>query len=213
MRHSGSIIRLTLLFILSICLISLPIPSGALAEGFQITPFLGYRVGGHFEDAGTGVELDLDEAETYGIILDKDIGPGKQYEFFYSFQPSRLTAGGIVTPGVLTDVDVEYFHIGGRNYWDQGAIRTFAVGSIGATHFDPHASNLSSETRFSIGLGGGVEVDASERIAIRLEGRGFATFLDSEGAIFCDSSSGCVVLVASDLLWQFEVGVGVTLKF
>jgi opacity protein-like surface antigen len=188
-------------------------PATTLAEGFQITPFLGYRMGGHFEDAGTGVELDLDEAETYGIVLGKDIGPGKQYEFFYSFQPSRLTAGGIVTPGVLADVDVEYFHIGGRNYWENGAMRPFVTGGLGATPFDPQSSSLGSETRFSISLGGGVEIGAGERIGIRLEGRGFATFLDSEGAVFCDSSGGCVVLVASDLLWQFEVGAGVTFKF
>ena len=87
------------------------------------------------------------------------------------------------------------------------------TGSVGVTHFDPNSSNLGSETRFSIGLGGGVELAASERVGIRLEGRGFATFLDSEGAVFCDSSSGCVVFVASDILWQFEVGAGVSFKF
>ena len=211
-KRSYRLLLTTSLF-LSAFLLFTQAPVSALAEGFQITPFLGYRIGGDFEDGGTGVELTLAEEETYGIILNKDIGPGKQYEFFYSFQPSRLTAGGIVTPGVLADVDVEYFHIGGRNYWDKGAVRTFVSGGLGATHFDPNASNLGSETRFSIGLGGGVELGASERIAIRLEGRGFATFLDSEGAVFCDSSGGCVVLVASDLLWQFEVGAGVTFKF
>lgn len=188
-------------------------PADILAESFQLTPFMGYRVGGRFEDAGTGVELDLAEEETYGIIIDKDIDPGKQYEFFYSFQPSKLKTGGAFTPGVLADVDVEYFHIGGRNYWDKGATRTFVVGTVGATHFDPHSSSLSSETRFSISLGGGVEVGTSERIAVRLEARGFATFLDSEGAIFCDSTSGCTVLVTSDLLLQFEVGAGVSFKF
>jgi len=205
-------LQITSLFLLTYLLLLL-VPISTLAEGFQITPFLGYRIGGDFEDGGTGVELSLAEEETYGIILNKDIGPGKQYEFFYSFQPSRLTAGGIVTPGVLADVDVEYFHIGGRNYWDKGAVRTFVVGSVGATHFDPNAPNLGSETRFSIGLGGGVELGGESRIGFRLEGRGFATFLDSEGAVFCDSSGGCVVLVASDLLWQFEVGAGVTFKF
>lgn len=178
-----------------------------------MTPFLGYRMGGYFEDAGTGLTLDLDEEESWGIILGKDIAPGKQYEFFYSFQPSRLTAGGLVTPGVLVDVDVEYFHIGGRNYWDKGTARTFVGGSVGATHFDPQSSNLSSETRFSLGLGGGVEVRAGEKVAIRLEGKGFATFLDSSGAIFCGTSSGCEVFIASDVLWQFEVGAGVSFRF
>ena len=202
-------------FILLFCagLSFLFVPAPSTAEGFQITPFMGYRVGGGFEDAGTGERLDLSEEETYGIIIGKDISPGKQYEFFYSYQPSRLTAGGVVTPGVLTDVDVEYFHIGGRNYWDKGRARTFVAGGVGATHFDPHASNMRSETRFSISLGGGVELGASERVAIRLEGRGFGTFLNSSGAIFCSSSSGCEIYINSDLLWQFEFGAGVAFKF
>jgi opacity protein-like surface antigen len=174
---------------------------------------MGYRVGGGFEDAGTGEKLDLSEGETYGLIVGMDISPGKQYEFFYSFQPSRLTAGDTTTPGVLVDMDVEYFHIGGRSYRDKGAVRTFVMGGLGATHFDPHASNLGSETRFSISLGGGVELGVSEQVAIRLEGRGFGTFLNSSGAIFCSSSGGCEIYINSDLLLQFEVGAGVSFKF
>ena len=201
-------------FILFFCagLLFLFVPGTVTAEGFQITPFMGYRAGGGFEDAVTGETLDLSEEGTYGLIIGMDMSPGKQYEFFYSFQPSRLTAGGVVTPVVLTDVDVEYFHIGGRNYWDRGAARTFITGGIGATHFDPHSSSLRSETRFSLSLGGGVELGASERVSLRMEGRGFATLFNSSGAIFCGSSSGCEVFISSDVLLQFEVGAGISLK-
>jgi len=204
---------LTTALFLFICLLLIQTPAPTLAEGFQITPFLGYRVGGDFEDGVTGAELSLSEEETYGIIIGRDTAPGQQAEFFYSFQPSRLTAGGIFTPGVLADVDVEYFHIGGRQYWELGSTKPFVVGSVGATHFAPHSSSLGSETRFSIGFGGGLELVASERVAIRLEGRGFATFFNSDGAVLCDSSGGCIVLVASDVIWQFEVGAGVSFKF
>ncbi len=205
-------ISLTTILFLSACLVFLLAPTSASAEGFQITPFLGYSIGGEFEDYFTGTELSLSEDETYGIIISRDTAPGTQAEFFYSFQPSSLTANGAVTPGVLTDVDVEYFHIGGRQYLGEGTAKPFVVGSLGATHFDPHSSSLGSETRFSIGLGGGVELGASDRIGIRLEGRGFATFLDSGGAVFC-GPVGCSVAVASQILWQFEVGAGVTFKF
>jgi opacity protein-like surface antigen len=204
---------MTTSLLLSVCLLLLLAPVSALAEGFQITPFMGYRVGGDFEDAGTGVELSLNEDETYGFIIGRDAAPGTQAEFFYSFQPSRLKTGGAFTPGVLVDLDVEYFHFGARQYWDRGGARTFAVASIGATHFDPHSSNLGSDTRFSMGLGGGVELGAGERFAIRLEGRGFATFLNGDSAIFCGSSGGCAVFVSSEVLWQFETLAGVTFKF
>jgi opacity protein-like surface antigen len=211
MTNRSCILLLATVFILAFSLILAP--PDAVAEGFQITPFLGYRMGGQFEEAGTGVELDIAEEESYGIVIDMDVSPGKQYEFLYSYQSSRLTSGGTVDPNALTDMDVEYFHIGGRNYWDHGAARTFLVGSVGATHFDLHVPNLSAETRFSISAGGGVELAVSERVGVRLEGRGFATFFDNEGAFFCDSSSGCVILVSTDVFVQFEVGAGLTFKF
>ena len=213
MLTTYSRIRLTTSLFLSACLLFLIAPISAHPEGIQITPFIGYRVGGDFEDSFTGTELSLSEEETYGIVIDKDIRPGYQVEILYDFQPSRLTAGGLTTPGALFDLDVEYFHVGGRQYWDKGRTRTFLVGTLGATHFDPEPSRLESKTRFSIGLGGGVELRATERIGFRFEGRGFATFLNSDGAIFCDSSGGCVVFVSSDLLWQFQASAGVVLNF
>jgi opacity protein-like surface antigen len=200
------------IYFLSLCLLILA-PPDAVAEGFQITPFMGYRMGGQFEEEGTGVELDLSEEETYGIVIDMDVSPGKQYEFFYSYQSSRLTSGGTVDPNALIDMDVEYFQFGGRDYWDKGAVRTFIVGSVGATHFDLHLPGLSAETRFSISAGGGVELAISELVGIRLEGRGFATFFDGEGAFFCDPSSACVILVSTEVFLQFEVGAGLTFKF
>jgi len=211
MTNRSYIFLLITAFLLSFSILLAPLT--ASAEGFQITPFMGYRMGGQFEEDGTGVELDLAEEETYGIVIGMDVSPGKQYEFFYSYQSSRLTSGGTVDPSALTDMDVEYFHIGGRDYWDSGAVRTFVVGAVGATHFDLHSSSLSAETRFSISAGGGVELAVSERVGIRLEGRGFATLFDGEGSFFCDSSSGCVILVSSNVFLQFEVAAGLTFKF
>jgi len=211
-KQSFRLILTISLFLISCLLLALA-PASVSAEGFRITPFLGYRAGGDFEDGGTGAVLSLSEEETYGIILNKETKPGFDAEFYYSFQPAHLIAGGAVTPGVLAEVDVEYFHLGGRQYWDKGAIRTFVVASAGATHFSSDASNLESDTRFSIGLGGGVELGGEGRIGLRLEGRGFATFFNENSGILCGSQGGCVILMESNFFLQYEVGAGVTFKF
>jgi hypothetical protein len=188
-------------------------PAPVWAGSFAITPFTGYRVGGDFKDGDTGEELSLSEEETYGIILSLENDPGLQSEFYYSFQPSRLTGKGGVSPQVLVDMDVEYFHLCGRQYWERGATRPFVVASAGATHFSPRSPSLESDTRFSVGIGGGVELGGEGRIGLRLEGRGFATFFSDESAIFCSSQSGCAVFAQGSLLFQFEVGAGVSFKF
>jgi len=188
------------------------IPAGAVAEGLMITPYMGYRVGGNFTDIATEIELELEESESYGLIIGKDNGTSDQTEFIYSVQPTKLKASGLVTPGVLVDLDVENFMLAGKKILNKES-GAFMSGMIGATRFDPSSSSLNSETHFALGLGGGIDHRISERVGFRFEGRGIATFLDSDGAIFCGPSGGCLVYTESNVLWQFEVVAGLTFRF
>ena len=194
-----------LIALVSLCLLP------ASAQGFGITPFTGYRFGGEFEDINTGTELKLSEEQTYGIIFDRKMASGDIMEFYYSKQPSSLLASGAVTPGALFDIDVEYYHLGGK-YPMKSNAGAFYLGSVGLTRFSPGINDLGPETKFSIGLGVGMETAADKRIGFRLEGRGFGTFVDSSGGIFC-GGGGCIVVTESQMLWQFEVNAGITFRF
>jgi len=184
------------------------LPASAL--GFGITPFTGYRFGGEFDDIN-GTTLKLSEEQTYGIIFDRQLASGDIMEFYYSRQPSSLLASGPVTPGALIDIDVEYFHLGGK-YPIKSNAGAFYLGSVGLTRFGPGVDGLGAETNFSIGLGVGMETVADKRVGFRLEGRGFGTFIDSSGGIFC-GGGGCIVVTESQMLWQFEVNAGITFRF
>jgi hypothetical protein len=189
------------------------IPSTTNAEGLDVVVFTGLRGGGEFEVVDTGTELKLKEAQTLGIVVDKKTKKGTYWEFYYSRQPTKLTTGDPFSSGSLFDVDVEYLHFGGKSYInkDNG---TFLVGTIGATHFDPKTSGFDSETKFSLGLGTGIEFGGDSNIGLRLEGRAFGTFLDSSGAIFCGGSSGgCTIITTSSVLWQLELNVGLVFRF
>jgi len=183
----------------------------ASAQGFGITPFTGYRFGGEFEDINTGTELKLSEEQTYGIVLDWQRKEGEFVEFYYSRQPSSLLASGPVTPGALIDIDVEYYHLGGK-YRMKSNPSAFYLGSVGLTRFNPEKDGAGAETKFSLGLGIGMETAADKRIGFRLEGRGFGTFIDSSGGIFC-GGGGCIVVTESQMLWQFEINAGITFRF
>ena len=183
----------------------------ASAQAYGITPFTGYRFGGEFEDINTGTTLKLSEEQTYGIIFDRQLASGDIMEFYYSRQPASLLASGPVTPGALIDIDVEYYHLGGK-YPIKSSTGAFYVGSVGFTRFDPGVGGLGPETNFSIGLGVGMEPAADKRVGFRLEGRGFGTFIDSSGGVFC-GGGGCIVVTESQMLWQFEVNAGITFRF
>ena len=209
MHPSYEKILLVLTLLLPLCLIPTPVS----AEGIEITPFAGYRVGGEFEDITSGSTFKLSEEPTFGIVFDKVMAKGSILEFYYSKQASSLRSTDSGTPDPLFDVDVEYLHVGGKHYLNRED-GTFLLGTVGATHFSPGTDGLSSETKLSLGLGIGIETPIDRRIGFRLEGRGFATFMDSGGAIFCGGSSGgCTILVSSDLLWQVEVNAGISFRF
>ena len=89
-------------------------PTGAIDEDLLITPYLGYRVGGDFTDISTGIELELAESDSYGLIVGKDSNTSAQLEFIYSLQPTNLKANGAVSSVVLVDVDVENFLVTGK---------------------------------------------------------------------------------------------------
>jgi opacity protein-like surface antigen len=179
-------------------------------DQFRFTPFLGYRVGGEFEDADTGTKLDLDEAESYGFIFSK--GDEDALEFSYSLQPTRLNASGRVTAAELFDVDVMNLMVAGKNILNRES-GTFVAGMVGVTHFDPREAGLSSDTRFALGAGGGIDYRIARNLSFRLEGRGIATFLDSSGGVFCSSARGCTMYADSSLLLQFEVISGLSFRF
>jgi len=187
--------------LVSLCLLP------ASAQGVGITPFTGYRFGGEFEDINTGTELKLSEEQTYGIVLDWERKAGEFVEFYYSRQPSSLVASGMV----LADIDVEYYHLGGK-YAMKSNPAAFYMGSVGLTRFNPDVNGLGAETNFSLGLGAGIETAPDKRVGLRLEGRAIGTFIDSSGGIFC-GNGGCIVTVESQMLWQFEINAGITFRF
>jgi len=183
---------------------------GAAEDQFRITPFLGYRAGGEFEEAITGTTLDLDESESYGVIFSK--GAEDALEFSISVQPTTLSASRTGPTADLFDVDVINYLVGGKKILNRES-GTFVSGLVGVTHFDPHKGGLSSETRFALGAGGGIDYRIGKHLSFRLEGRGIGTFLDSSGGVFCGTSSGCAAYVDSSLLLQFELISGLTFRF
>jgi len=211
MSHSRVVFAVSLLILPLVFLAS---PGVLRAEGLEVTPFGGYRMGGDFK-LDTGESLRVDDSGSYGFIVGADYREDTQLEFLYSHQKAALKRNdGILSGETLFDLGVDYFQIGGTYLWDYDRVKPFLSGGLGATYFNPDGSDYSSLTKFSMSLGGGVKLFATEHFGLRLEGRGYATFMNSGGAIFCGSDpGGCQVFVTSDVWLQFEALAGVIFKF
>ena len=94
----------------------------------------------------------------------------------------------------------------------EGVVPIYVTGGFGLTHLAPKDEQLSDETRFSVNVGFASKIPLSENISLRLDGRIYGTFFNSDSAIFCDYET-CAVYISSDIWFQSEVSAGITYRF
>ncbi|GAA0785054.1 MULTISPECIES: outer membrane beta-barrel protein [Pseudomonadati] len=183
------------------------------AEVF-IAPFGGYSFGGNGLDvlvkSDTTTDLDMSEGGSSGLIVGMTTNdPGNMY-FLFSRHNTDLRQGGL-SSDILTELEVNYFHLGGTLYFPNGNINPYITASAGLTQLRPD-KQYSSETNFSMGLGGGVAYELTDNVSIFADIRGYATFVNSTGGLFCNQAS-CIWQIEGDLMWQGQTNIGVAVSF
>jgi hypothetical protein len=182
------------------------------AQAVEIAPFTGHRYGGSFEDANTLSGFELADATSFGLLLDFDSGPDQQIEVFLSRQDTQLTTAGTFTGNPLFDLSIDYYHIGGLYLLPaDGLMHPFVSGTIGMTRMVPKRSDLTTENRLSLSLGGGAKFFFTKSVGLRVDVRAIYTMLNADTAVFC--SGGCTIRVRSNGFVQTEAGAALLMRF
>jgi opacity protein-like surface antigen len=192
----------------NVCVVSPAIAAEAAEREFEVTPLVGYRGGGDF-DALVGTDNPNIEPEvSFGLVLGWRSDAQTRYELLYDRQQTEIQ-------DLDVDLDVEHLQLGGTaSFGDGDTFNPYIAGGLGATRLNP--SSGDDETRLSFSLAFGVDVPVSERIALRLETRGYLVMMSSDSEIFCQSGpagGSCLVRAAGDTMFQYSVLGGVALKF
>jgi opacity protein-like surface antigen len=183
---------------------------------FSLTPYGGYTFGGEFKDEADSLKVELDDAPHFGLIFNMRESANTQWEIFYARQASEADTSEVSATQPVVDVDVQYLHVGGTYVADGERARPFLAAGIGATRFDPGPLTFDSENFFSFGVGAGWQLQPTDRLGVRLEGRLLGTFLRSDTALFCETGvdeNVCAIAADSDLYWQFQTSLGVVFRF
>ncbi len=179
---------------------------------YELTPFVGYRMGGDFDIANSSQHANLDDHGSFALAFDLRRDEVSQYELLYARQESRLEKNSPLAP---LDVNVEYLHLGGTLDVDgQMPLKPYILGSLGITRFTLQSG--TDDTRFSMSLGAGLRVPVTPRFGLRLEARGFLTLIDTRSAIFCASGSFggvCSIRARGSTFTQFELMAGAAFAF
>ncbi|MYL25169.1 MULTISPECIES: hypothetical protein [Halomonadaceae] len=199
--------------VLSACLLPM-----AAQAGVELTPFVGYRLGGDFEvrtaGASTTEDLTFDDSRSLGLTLNADLAePGKQLELYVARQETRVRSSEplFTPPATALDVVIYQLQLGGLYFPEGGTTGPFVSGVAGLTRLEPKPNGLRDHNRASISLGGGYKLPLQENLLMRFDLRGIYTVLDSGGAVFC--SGGCTAVFDSSGFIQVEASAGLTLRF
>lgn len=212
MRH---IPLASLLLATAVC--GVPGVAGAAGPRFEVTPFVGYRMGGSFEQPETASspqrDVDLDDGNSWGIDLGIYRDGSSFYELLYSTQSTSVDSSDPTLSGL--DVQTDYYHFGGTLLFaDEQWMVPYLSLTAGATRFS--ADDYDSETKFSMSLGGGLRLPFNDNLDATLGVRGYLTLLESDSEFFCVSGgevSGCLVKSSGSTYFQAEALLGLTLRF
>jgi len=187
-------------------------PATVSAEN-AFTAFGGWRASGSFEDTVAQREIRMRDTGSFALALDLTYDLSRQYEFFISHQSTSMS----VTPvgGTTTEkfpVKITYFHVGGTNYFDGPAgVGPFVAGGLGVTLLTPGLGGFENETKPSLSLALGWGVPLGRYVALRIEGRGYFTLVNSSGGLFCNG--GCAIAIKGDSFSQIEALIGISARF
>ena len=181
----------------------------------DFTFFGGFRSGGDLMEATTEQDLHADTTPSFALAIDIAYEPRKQLQLFYSRQKTQLTPATVPAPVVTdrTPLRIEYLHIGGTAFFEETGEGGYATAGVGATRLTPDAPGLSPETKPSLSIAFGSMVPLVPGLALRLELRGYATWVDSKGDLFCRNGSTCPASIKGDGFYQGEGLIGLTARF
>jgi hypothetical protein len=182
----------------------------ASAQRVEVTPFAGYRFGGDFFELATGHPVDTDGAPAVGLLFDVPLPDGLHVEGLFTHQDAQVVTTNLFGDRQHWNVAVDHWQAGAVQEVRGDRVRPFLSGLLGLTRYGVASDH---EIRFVAGGGGGVKLLPSRHLALRMDGRLYATFVDvdARGAV-CGGHGRCVSALAVDVVWQAEFAVGLVVR-
>lgn len=190
-------------------------------QSFEVTPYIGLRLGGTFEiqpDLPPSVEATLEDSKSYGFSAGVRFDDFSLVEFRWMQSTSSLRFGAPFGPlgATLGDVSLNQFHMDFTREFEitqVKGLRSYLTGSLGVTHI---GAAQDSFTRFSFGFGSGLKQSLGSKLAIRAEAQWLPIVVEPSVSGFACGTvefGGCLVVLNGDLVQQFQLSVGPVLKF
>ena len=202
-----------------VCLLGLAAPA-ARAQKAEITALGGWMLSGSVD--GYYGEIDLSDEVAYGGVISVPVQSGMSVEFSYTrmetevaFYPWTPLNNPYPVSGDLGNASVQYFMLGGIAEKGRGSekVKPFGLFQAGLFVLTPDDSRYDSITKFALSFGGGLNVDLSDRIGLRMQGRLLLPMWFDGGYFYAGSGGAGMGVSAGIPLVQGDFLGGITFKF
>jgi hypothetical protein len=141
------------------------------AQTVELSPLIGYETGANIHTS-LG-ELHIGDGMDWGGTLDVGVGGGRYGEFSYTHMATSIhTQGGWSTSYEPVNLAVDYYSLGiMQEIRPDSKATPYGLFTLGVVNYRPTEGNYSSENKMHISIAGGVKINASERVGIRLQAR------------------------------------------
>lgn len=179
------------------------------AQSWEASGLVGYTPSSALDHRAPELsQLDLSGGFTWGVQGARFFTPQWGAEFLWMQQSSAQRVGTTAGSADLFKLTAGQLH-GNLAYRFGGAdarLQPFAFAGLGATFF--RSDDVPSETKFSLGVGGGVKYFLSRSIGVRGHVRYKPNVLDDSSGDFCVPFGFC-----QGTLQQVEFATGAVLRF
>jgi hypothetical protein len=212
-KSGGTLIAVLLLLLL------MAGASSADAQGKpEITVLGGWMLNGSIE--GYYGELDLPDAAAWGGAITVPVESGMSVEFSYTRQETEVrffpyVFNAAYPEGTLSTASIQYFMLGGIAEKGRGSekVKPFGLFQGGLFVLTPDDKKYDSVTKFALAFGGGLNIDVSEKIGLRMQGRLLLPMWFESGYVYAGSGGTGVGVSAGIPLVQGDFLGGLTFKF
>jgi hypothetical protein len=148
----------------------------------------------------------------FAVALSVRTGEESQYGLFYSRQSTTAhsTSGRV-------GLNVEYIHLDGTLSGEYlPLLHPYAIGALGLTRLSVDAPGKNDGGFFSLAVGGGLRIPVRSHVDLRVEARGYVTFIEHNSSIFCPSGAPggtCALRGHGTTFVQFDLLVGAAYAF
>ena len=147
----------------------------ANAQKIELSPFIGYETGAIIHTS-LG-DLHIGDGMDFGGSINVGMGGGRYVELSYSHLASYLNLENGLATERLSDLATDYYSIGAlQEVMPDAKATPYGLFTLGWVNYRPSnpttiTNDYSNENKMHVSLAGGVKINASEKVGLRLQAR------------------------------------------